>query len=152
MMKRFVPAFAVPLTLVLGLVQGDSSLPSAAPLALENGSSYSVTLLPGTLGQTPAPNVLVPIKPGQPLYQLHLGSPPVSGPGDKIPHSYSVYGLRTGPGGMAFTDRNGVALPVPSQPRLLIGPPVGTPVQPFFKVPPGTSKTPYYAPRPVPKK
>lgn len=125
-MKRIVQAFAVPLTLAVGLVQADGKLPTAAPLTLEGGPSYSVTRLPG--------------KQAQPRYQLRRSSPPMYGPGDGIPHSYTVYGLRTGPGGMAFTDQNGAVLPVPSQPRLIIGPPVGTRFQP------------YPAPRPAPQK
>ncbi len=154
-MKRFVPAFAVPLTLALGLVQGDGSLPSAAPLAPQSGLSYSVNVLPGTLGQTAAPYSLVPIKPGkqaQPLYQLRRSRPPVYGPGDGIPHSYTVYGLRTGPGGMAFTNRNGAVLPVPSDPHVITGPFFGLPIRPAVKVPPHARMMPHFIPLPTPKK
>lgn len=131
-MKRFVPAFAVPLALALGFVQGDGSLPSAAPLVL-------VPVKP----EKQAPQLYQLRRMGekaQQYYQLRRSGPPLSGPGDRIPHSYTVYGLRTGPGGMAFTDRNGAILPVPSQPRLILGPPVGTRFQP------------YSVPRPAPKK
>ena len=47
-----------------------------------------------------------------------------------IPHTYMVYGLRTGPGGMAFTDRSGAVIPVPSNPQIILKPFNGYPAVP----------------------
>lgn len=160
-MKRSVQAFGVPLILAVGLLHGDGPLAVAVSAVPVDGQRTALNLQSETPGQTPPLSVVVPVKPGDKAlrtYQLLPSSPPLSGPGDKIPHSYTVYGLRTGPGGMAFTDQNGVALPVPSQPRIITGPFNGMPRQPLLEVPPsvnvppGVQVQPYYAPLPIPKK
>lgn len=141
-MKRLVPAFGVPLILAVGLGQGDTRLPAALPVASGYGHISSLDPLPGTLAQTLMPHALVP-NPALPSV------PTPHGPGDVIPHTYMVYGLRTGPGSMAFTDANGAAIPVPSNPQIILKPFHGLPV-----VPPATSPPMLTLPRsiPTPKK
>ncbi len=124
-MKRLVPAFGVPLILAVGLTQGDARLTAALPAA------------PGQ-GQPAPPPVTLPKLRVAPLPKLALPFVvPRRAPGDVIPRAYMVYGLRTGPGGMAFTDRNGAVLPVPSNARVILKPFNGFPI-----VPPPTSTAP----------
>lgn len=125
-MKRFVQPFGVPLMLAVGfglaVGQGDttSSL-SVAPLLWKSVQGIAPA------APSPAPRVT-------PRSNL----PSVPAPGDVLPHSYLVFGLRTGPGGMAFTDQNGAVIPVPSNPRIFLNPPLNA-------VP--TIPPPTYAPR-----
>ncbi len=82
----------------------------------------------------PAPRILpVPVSP-------YVQAP--RAPGDVIPHTYMVFGLRTGPGGMAFTDQNGAAVPVPSNPQIVL--------KPFMTSPPLPQT--FTLPLPAPKK
>ena len=104
-MIRLVPAFGIPLVLAAGFGQGDTPLPATsvqAPLQR-------------------APRTLRRPNPASPRLALpYLQSPRV--PGDVMPHSYLIYGLRTGPGGMACTDRNGQVIPIPFNPQIVLGP------------------------------
>ena len=104
-MIRLVPAFGIPLVLAAGFGQGDTHLPATsvqAPLQR-------------------APHTLRRPNPASPRLALpYLQSPRV--PGDVMPHSYLIYGLRTGPGGMACTDRNGQVIPIPFNPQIVLGP------------------------------
>ena len=104
-MIRLVPAFGIPLVLAAGFGQGDTHLPATsvqAPLQR-------------------APRTLRRPNPASPRLALpYLQSP--GAPGDVMPHSYLIYGLRTGPGGMACTDRNGQVLPIPFNPQIFSGP------------------------------
>ena len=137
-MKRLVPAFGVGLVLAIGLGQGDTPIPALSPVALGDGSPYSLAPLPGTLVQvTPPPAILSQLR-------VSPSVPPARAPGDNIPHSYLVFGLRTGPGGMAFTDRNGAVIPVPSNPQIILKPFSASPVFPPHILPP---TTPYHAPK-----
>jgi len=136
-MKRLVAAFGVPLILAIGLGQGDTRLTVIPPVAPSDGLTFSLDPLPGTLAQSTTPHAPVPsprntIRPNS--ASPYAQSPRT--PGDVIPHVYVVYGLRTGPGGMAFTDKNGAAIPVPSNPNIYMGPFNGLPVLPPLAQPP----------------
>ncbi len=120
---RSASVFGVGLALAAGLGQGDTRLPMALPAVPATGQLALFTSLPWTLAQTPKPHAAIPklrVAP-RPLTALpHAPSP--RAPGDVLPHSYLVYGLRTGPGGMAFTDSNGAVIPVPSNAQIHMGP------------------------------
>lgn len=142
-MKRSVQPFTVPAMLAVsfGLVvgQGDT-LSSLAPAPL------SWTSVQGLAPKAPTPAPRVTRRPNLPSI------PAPQRPGDAIPHSYLVFGLRTGPGSMAFTDQNGAVIPVPSNARIFLNPPLnGAPA-----APPPTSVPRYTFPRtvspPAPKK
>jgi hypothetical protein len=101
-MKRSIPAFGVPLFLATALMQSDGHSPQAAPLILDAGQAYSLTLLP-------TPKTLTPPSPHR------------YGPGDSLPRAYTIFGLQTGPRGMAFTDENGKIL-IMAHPQIITGP------------------------------
>jgi len=109
-MKRFlpvVPALAAGLALVAGPGRADIHFPAPAPL-------------PGTLAQAlarPAPRFTLP--PGLTLPRVQ---PPSAFFGTRIPKSYLIFGLKTGPGGMACTDRNSKVIPLPFHPQIIMGP------------------------------
>jgi hypothetical protein len=133
-MKRFIPAFGVPLVLAAGLGQGDARLPATPAQALTPRAPLPSPRV------TPRPNLALPYVP------------PPRTPGDVIPHTYMVFGLRTGPGGMAFTDRNGSVLPVPSNPQIILKPFNG-----YLAAPPPPASPPGYSlprifPLPTPQK
>lgn len=169
-MKRFVPAFGVPLILAVGLAQGDTRLTAALPAASGYVHLSSSDPLPGTLWQALAPKAKAPkvlsSDDQQQAIQRYLNglqlrttpqAPQGRRPGDTIPRTYLVFGLRTGPGGMAFTDRNGVALPVPSNARVILKPFITSPTLPPPILPPTLTLPPIYTiPRtltpPPPKK
>ncbi len=136
---RLIPPLGVPLILAIGLGQGDTRLPAALPAALGYGPLSSLAPLPGTPAQTLVPHVLVPAPRITRCPALPSARSPRT-PGDVMPHSYLVFGLRTGPGGMAFTDRNGAVIPVPSNARVFLVPaqvwPVASAVQPAGPVRP----------------
>lgn len=130
-MKCFLPvapALAASFILVAGPGRADIHFPSPAPL-------------PGTLAQAlarPIPRFTLP--PGLTLPRV---PPPSAFFGTRIPKSYLIYGLKTGPGGMACTDRNGKVIPMPFNPHVIMGP-----EQSF----PRTYALPRRAPLPAPKK
>lgn len=146
-MKRLVPAFGVPLILAVVLTQGDMRL-LAAPAS---GHPLALAPLPWTLGQAPSAPTTPYLRVTPRPYPASPSVPPRRTPGDVIPHTYMVYGLRTGPGGMAFTDRNGAVIPVPSNPQIILKPFNGLPV-----LPPSISPPTFTLPRtfswPAPKK
>ena len=108
-MIRLVPAFGIPLVLAAGFGQGDTPLPATSIQA------------PLQRSPRPAPRILRRPNPAPPRLALpYLQSP--GAPGDVMPHSYLIYGLRTGPGGMACTDRNGQVVPIPFNPQIVLGP------------------------------
>ena len=87
-------------------------------LALAGGLGQGDTRLPAAFVQPPTLRLPAPKPRALPLPRMVIPkAPPLSVPGDVMPHSYMVYGLRTGPGGMAFTDRSGAVIPVPSNAR-----------------------------------
>jgi hypothetical protein len=152
-MKRFVPAFGVPLILAFGLGQGDTRRPAALPPVSDYGRPTSLAPLPWMLAQSktphapvPGPRITVRPNPAVPYVQ----SP--RAPGDIIPHAYMVFGLRTGPGGMAFTDGNGAVIPVPSNPNIYMGPFTGPPAIPSRPTSPPAFTLPRLIPLPIPKK
>lgn len=151
-MKRLIPAFGVPLILAAGLGQGDTRLPTAPPAAPDPGHRSSLALFPWTLGQAqsprfpaPAPRVLPRLNPALPFVQ------PPRAPGDAIPHTYMVYGLRTGPSGMVVTDRNGAVIPVPFNPQIVMKPFNGLPAVPAPALPRAFT-LPRITPLPAPKR
>lgn len=109
-MKRFlpvVPALAAGLALVAGPGRADIHL-------------FAPVLLPGTLAQAlarPIPRFTLP--PGLTLPRVQPPSPSF---GTRIPKTYLIYGLKTGPGGMACTDRNGQVMPLAFNPQITVGP------------------------------
>jgi len=146
-MKRFVPAFGVPLILAFGLGQGDTRRPAALPPVSDYSRPASLAPLPWMLAQSktlhaPVPGPRITVRPNLVLPSVR----PPRAPGDVIPHTYMVYGLRTGPGGMAFTDGNGAVIPVPSNPNIYMGPFNGLPA------PPRIDTFPRTLPLPAPKK
>ncbi len=92
-------------------------------LALAGGLGQGDTRLPAAFVQPPTLRLPAPKPRALPLPRMVIPkAPPLSVPGDVMPHSYMVYGLRTGPGGMAFTDRSGAVIPVPSNAQIQMGP------------------------------
>ena len=123
-MKRSIPALAVPLALTAVLVQGDGHSLPANPLFPDATQVYSST--PKVLTSPQAQN----------LFRVRPSTPYRYGPGDSLPHAYMVFGLRTSPSGMAFTDENGTVL-MTAQPKVINGPFVSTPphVSPPYPAP-----------------
>ena len=108
-MIRLVPVFGIPLVLAAGFGQGDTHLPATSVQAALQRAPR------------PAPRTLRRPNPALPRLALpYLQSP--GAPGDVMPHSYLIYGLRTGPGGMACTDRNGQVIPIPFNPQIILRP------------------------------
>jgi len=149
-MKRFVPAFGVPLILAVGLAQGDTRLPTLSPAASGYGHPSSLAWTPMQASKSSRTPPKLRVTPLPKLVLPYVQSPRT--PGDIIPHTYTVYGLRTGPGGMAFTDGNGAAIPVPSNPNIYMGPFTGPPAIPSQPTSPPAFALPRLIPLPVPKK
>lgn len=116
---RSVSTFSVGLALVGGAGQGATRLPSAFV------PPPTLCLPVPKLRATPLPGLVIP------------RAPSLRAPGDIMPHAYTIYGLRTGPGGMACTDRNGAVIPMPFHPQIILKPFNGMP-----GVTPPTSTTP----------
>ena len=150
--SRSIPVFGVGLALAAGLGQGDARLPMALPGTSAADRLAPLTSLPWALVQAPKPRTTVPklYAVPRPFTSVpRLQSP--RAPGDVIPHSYLVFGLRTGPGGMAFTDRNGAVIPVPSNAQIDMGPFSPRVFPPTFTLP-GAAPPVLTLPKPAPKK
>jgi hypothetical protein len=134
-MKPSTQAFAVPLILATTLLQGGGNSLPTAPLFPDTGQIYSLSLLPKALKQAPTSKALASLSDLSP-FQAPPTSPHHYGPGDSLPRSYTIFGLQTGPGGMAFTDESGSVLMM-VRPQIITGPFVSTSplVPPPFTVP-----------------
>jgi len=111
-----LPALAAGLVLIAGPGRADARLVSLAP-----PPTMAQALTPPH-ARVPVPRVLR--RPGLTLPRV----PPPNPFGNVMPHSYLIFGLKSGPNGMACTDRNGAALSMPFNPQVIMGPQVAPPM------------------------